>query len=94
MANTATGVDPALGTWCHRSAADPARAHWAPRDPNAIIRVSVPAGSVTTASGARDVPEVTTVTRGVVLAAATSPARRSVGMVSASATTRASVLAR
>lgn len=93
-ANTATSADLALGTWCHRSAADPARAHWAPLDSNAIIRVSVPAGSVTTVSGARGVPEATTVTRGVVLAAATSPARCNVGTVSASATTRDSVLAR
>lgn len=94
MASTATDVDPAHGIWCHKSAVDPARAHWAPRDRNAIIRVSVPVGSVTTGSGARDVPKVTMVIRGVVLVAVTSPARHSARMVSANAMTRDSVLAR
>jgi len=43
---------------------------WAPQGPNVTIRVSAPAESATTDSGARDVPRVTTAIRGAVLAAA------------------------
>ena len=70
MASTATGVDRVRGTWCRALAADYVLVPWAPQDPSVTIRVSAPAESAMTGSGARDVPRVTTGIRGAVLAAA------------------------
>lgn len=94
MANIATGAYPVRGIWCHALDVDPALAPWARCEPSAIVRVSALAGSATTGSGVKNAPEATTVIRDVVPAAATSPAQRSAGTASASATTRDSVPAR